>query len=199
MDLSTMRALVRRDLKDEDPNHYRWSDDEIDRAIQRAVAELSRWVPREMTADVQTTEGSYGLDISEISRRIRIEKVEFPIGETPPSFVRFSTFNDTLTMLGASPGDGGDARVYYTTVHTLDGSTSTVPAHLEHVVALGAAAYAVLAMAQYVTETANIGGVEADRDYRQWGLGLLNEFRRALRASSRDNKVRTSALYTEDT
>ena len=41
MDLPTMRARVRRDLHDEDSNNYRWTDDELDRHIQRALNEVS--------------------------------------------------------------------------------------------------------------------------------------------------------------
>jgi hypothetical protein len=41
MDLNTMRSIVRRDLKDEDAQNYRWSDDELDRHIAHAVKEFS--------------------------------------------------------------------------------------------------------------------------------------------------------------
>ncbi len=197
MDLSQMRTLVRRDLKDEDPSDYRWEDDEIDRAIARAVAELSGYAPRELTAEVPTAAGSYELDISGTGPRLRVEKVEFPLGRRPPDFVRFSVFGDTVTMLGDVPGDGSPARIYYTAAHVLDGDTCTVPAHLEGVVALGAAAYAVLALARYTTGTAGIGGAEADGDYRRWGLEMLREFRRALKSRARDSRVRASVLYPQ--
>ncbi len=37
MNLTQMRAIVRRDLHDEDAANYRWTNDEIDRHIARAV------------------------------------------------------------------------------------------------------------------------------------------------------------------
>ncbi len=198
MDLSQMRALVRRDLKDEDSNNYRWTDGEIDRAIQRAVAEFSRYVPREMSTGVQTQPDSRELDISALSPRIRIERVEFPQGRSPKSYRRFAIFRDTLTLLGDVSGDGTDARVFWLAPHILDSQTSTIPPQFEDVVALGAAAYAVLSIAQYVTETAGIGGAQADADYLRWGQDMLDRFRRSLRAHARDNRARTSVLYTEN-
>jgi len=33
MNLSDMRTIVRRDLKDEDAGNYRWTNDELDRHI----------------------------------------------------------------------------------------------------------------------------------------------------------------------
>ena len=44
MDLSTMRTMVRRDLKDED-TPYRWSNDELDRHIAHAVKDFSEAPP----------------------------------------------------------------------------------------------------------------------------------------------------------
>lgn len=197
MNMIEMRALVRRDLKDEDSNNYRWTDGEIDRAIARAVAELSRHCPREMATDIATTVGSREIDVSELSPRIRIEQVEFPIGEHPGSFQRFAVYRDTLTLIGDEEGDGGKARIYWLAPHTLDEESSTIPGHLEDIVASGAAAYAVLSLSQYATETAGIGGSEADRDFREWGRAMFKEFRQALKRNSRHNRVRQSTLYSE--
>ena len=41
MNLSEMRAIVRRDLHDEDANNYRWTDDELNRHIAHAVKDFS--------------------------------------------------------------------------------------------------------------------------------------------------------------
>ena len=50
MDRPTMRARVRRDLRDEDATDERWSADELDRHLERALRELSLAAPREATA-----------------------------------------------------------------------------------------------------------------------------------------------------
>jgi len=148
MNLATMKTLVRRDLKDEDNSNYRWQDNEIERAIARALAELSRYVPMEMKSTIETTDGSRDLDISSLTARVSVDRVEFPIDETPRQFQRFSVYADAITLIGDVEGDGEDCYVYWGAVHTLDASTSTVPSYLEDVLALGAAAYAVLAQAR---------------------------------------------------
>src|SRR4030042_1138754 len=172
MNLSDMRTLVRRDLKDEDNSNYRWQDNEIDRAIQRALAELSRYVPREMKTTIATTDGSREIDISTLTERVSVDKIEFPAGEHPRQFQRFSVYQDTLTLIGDVEGDGEDSYIYWGKVHTL-AATSTIPSHLEDVLALGAAAYAVLAQTQHRTDTAGFGGERADTDYQSWGSGML--------------------------
>lgn len=198
MDLSTMRTLVRRDLKDEDNSNYRWQDNEIDRAIGRAVAELSRYVPREMKSVLVTTDGSREIDIAALTDRVSVDRVEFPVGETPRRFQRFVVYSDTITLTGDSEGDGTDCYVYWGKVHTLDGSASTVPGHLEDVLALGAGAYAVLAQAQYRTDVAGIGGERADSDYQGWGAAMLKEFKSQLRRFGRNRKLKAGTLYQGD-
>jgi len=197
MNLTYMRTLVRRDLKDEDANNYRWTDEEIDRAIQRAVQELSLYIPRELTTDLPTTEGSYQIDISSLAQ-IGIVRVEYPIGEEPPVYRRFSVWGNTVTLREGDPGDGTDARIYYRAQHSITTESSTVPGHLEHMVALGAAAHAVLALAQYVTETAGIGGIQADRDLREWGHEMYERFISRLEKEAGGDRVKTSTLYVDE-
>ena len=85
-----MRARVRRDLRDEDPGQFRWSDDEVDRHIDRALRELSLAAPLEVTAELLTSAGSYDLDVSALTDRVAIDAVEYPSGLYPPSFVPHS-------------------------------------------------------------------------------------------------------------
>ena len=198
MDLNTMRTLVRRDLKDEDNSNYRWQDNEIDRAIQRAVAELSRYVPREMKAIIATVIGSRQLDISTLINRVSVDRVEFPVDETPRRFQRFVVYSDAITLSGDAEGDGGNCYIYWSKVHTLDNSTSTIPAPLEDILALGAAAYAVLAQAQYRSDVAGIGGDRADSDYQSWGTAMLKEFKIQLRRFGRNRKLRVGTLFQGD-
>jgi len=198
MDLSTMRTMVRRDLKDDDISNYRWQDDEIDRAITRALTELSRHVPREMKSTIATTSGSREIDISALTDRISVDRVEFPAGGYPREFQRFVAYADIITLVGDVNGDGSDCFVYWSKVHTLDASTSTIPTYLEDVLALGAAAYAVLAQAQYRSDVAGIGGDRADTDYQSWGAAMLKEFKAQLKRFGRDQKLKISRLYQGD-
>jgi hypothetical protein len=198
MDLSTIRILVRRDLKDEDSGSYRWTDDELDRTIGRAVLELSRYVPSEMKDTVAIANGSREISISTLTDRVSVDRVEFPAGKNPRQFQRFTVYQDTITLIGDVEGDGSNCYVYWSKVHTLDGSTSTVPGYLEDVLALGAAAYAVLAQAQLRTDTAGFGGDRADTDYQSWGKDMLKEFKYQLKRFDRNRKLRTGQLYQGD-
>jgi len=198
MILSDMRTLVRRDLKDEDNSNYRWQDNEIDRAIARAVAELSRYVPREMKATIATTNGSREIALTTLTDRVSVDRVEFPVGETPRSFQRFTVYSETITLIGDTEGDGTNAYIYWGKVHTLDGSTSTIPSYLEDVLALGAAAYAVLAQSQLRTDTAGFGGERADTDYQSWGTVMLKEFKAQLKRFGRGRKLKISQFYQGD-
>lgn len=195
MNLATMRTLVRRDLKDEDSANYRWTDNEIDRAISRALAELSRYVPREMKSTIATTASSREIDISSLTDRVSVDRVEFPVDKTPRQFQRFAVYADTITLIGDAQGDGENCYVYWSQVHTLDSDSSTIPSYLEDVLALGAAAYAVLAQTQYRVDTAGFGGEQADRDYQTWGNSMLKEFTRQLKRFGRGRKLKISTFY----
>jgi hypothetical protein len=198
MILSDMRTLVRRDLKDEDNSNYRWQDNEIDRAIARAVAELSRYVPREMKATIATTAGSRDIALTTLTDRVSVDRVEFPVGETPRSFQRFAVYSETITLIGDVAGNGTNCYIYWGKVHTLDGSTSTIPSYLEDVLALGAAAYAVLAQSQLRIDTAGFGGERADTDYQFWGGAMLKDFKAQLKRFGRGRKLKISQFYQGD-
>src|SRR4030042_771165 len=198
MDLSTMRTLVRRDLKDEDAANYRWQDNEIDRALSRALAELSRYVPREMKNTIATVDDSRAISISTLTDRVSVDRVEFPIDEHPRQFQRFVVYVDTITLIGDVEGDGKNCYIFWSCLHTLDGVGSTIPSYLEDVLTLGADAYAVLAQAQYRTDTAGFGGEQADRDYQTWGNAMLKEFKSQLKRFGKTRKLKVGQFYQGD-
>ena len=143
MNISTMRGLVRRDLKDEVAESYRWTNDDIDRAIARAVAEFSLYAPRPMKNTIATTDDSRDIDISALADRISVDQVEFPLDEHPRIFQRFTVYQDTLTLIGAYEGDGEDCDILWTKVHTLDADSSSIPTRYEYLIALAACFYAL--------------------------------------------------------
>jgi len=192
--LSDFRTLVRGDLKDWDPQNYRWTDDEIDHAIQKAVAEFSRYMPRGMKSTIATTAGEAGIDISGLSQLIRVDMVEFPVGTMPRTFARFSVYGDSLTLLDAR-GDGQDCYICWGKMHTVDEEQSTIPSHLEDVLVCGAASYAAISLAQYHSDRANIGGEHVARDYECWGRMHLRRFYKSLRKFGRDWRLRWSIMY----
>jgi hypothetical protein len=196
MDLSQMRTLVRRDLHDEDPVAYRWSDDEIDRHNARALRELSLAVPLEAKAVLTTSAGSRDLSLASLADRVVVEAVEYPLGQYPSSYVSFSLWADTLTLLVDSPPLAAqDVNVFYGKLHTLDDTASTVPPALEDVLATGAAAYAALEWASFAGNRVNAGGSDVWRSYLVWGQERLASFAAALARHGRRSGVRARRLY----
>ena len=196
MNLNDMRSRIRKDLHDEDSQNYRWTDTELNRHIDHAVRELGLSCPLETKATLSTTAESRDLSLSSISDLVEIEAVEYPAGNYPPSYVRFSVWADTLTLLIDSlPADSEDLYVYYGKLHTLNADTSTLPAKLEDLVALGAAAYAAIEWASFATNRVNLGGAETWRNYLTWGQDRVADFMKGLAKHSRKNTVRVRQLY----
>ena len=196
MYLSEIRDRVRTDLHDEDPQNERWLDAELDRHIQRAVRDFSLSLPQEAKTTLSTTADSRDLSIAGLTDLVAIEAVEYPVGSYPPTYVPFSIWLSTLTMLiDSPPGSVEDADVYHTKLHTLDATTSTLPERFEDVVATGAAAYAALEWASFATNRVNVGGQDVWRDYLTWGQQRLVEFQSALADHGRRNTVRVRRLY----
>jgi hypothetical protein len=196
MNLNDMRSRIRKDLHDEDSQNYRWTDSELNRHIDHAVHELGLSCPLEAKATFSTTAKNRDLSLSPISDLVEIEAVEYPAGDYPPSYVRFSVWADTLTLLIDSlPADSEDVYVYYGKLHTLNADSSTLPARLEDLVALGAAAYAAIEWASFATNRVNLGGAETWRSYLTWGQDRLADFMKGLAKHSKKNTVRVRRLY----
>ena len=193
MDLSEMRTIVRRDLKDEDSQNYRWSNDELDRHIDHALREFSNACPQEQQSDIATTDGSREIDIGSLANRVLVFAVEYPIGNFPPTYQRFSLYQDTLTLLGDEVPDGSNVRIFYGKIHTLDLTTSTIPPKHENIVAIGAEAYALLEWAAYAINRVSVGGEQTPRDFRTWGEELLEQFKAELKRAKK--RIRSASLY----
>ena len=197
MDLPTMRARLRADLRDEDAANERWSDDTLDRHIARAVQELSLAAPREATATLEADGTTRDLDIATLADRVTIEAVEYPTSQYPPAYPPFSVWGDTLTLLvDAAPGDGESVLVYWRALHTIDPSGSTVPAWAERLMVQGAAGYAALEWASLATNRVNVGGEETWRRYLEWGKERLAAFHQGLDGLRRRQGLRSRQLYT---
>ncbi len=195
MNLTDMRAIVRRDLHDEDSGNYRWTDDELDRHIARAVKAFSEHLPCEQKATKATTSGSRELDIAALSDRVAVVAVEYPVDQFPRRYQRFSLWEDTLTILSEEIPDGTNAYIYYGKLHTLDASGSTIPGQHEDMVAAGAAGYAAVEWAIFAVNQVNVGGSTTPREFLVWGRERLHEFRKELRRLGRRNRVRLNTLY----
>lgn len=192
--LADIRSRVRKDLHDTDAATYRWTDSQLDRHVDRALNDLSLAVPVEKTATVATTNGSRDLSLSALGGLIAVEAVEYPPGEFPAAYAAFGRWAETLTIHVEPVPSGGNAKLYYTARHTLDGSGSTVPAHLEDLLATGAAGYAALDLSSFTTDRVTTAPDVAER-YAAWGRAWLSAFRELLRQHGRANRVRARRLY----
>jgi len=195
MNLIEMRARVREDLQDTDSQNYRWTDDEVDGAIQRAVAEYSLRAPIEQQDDIATTDGDTELDISGLSGLLVIKSVEFPIGQSPRYYRRTEYWAGHLYM--DDEGDGEDARVRWLKRHTLDAGSTTVPAGHEEIIVLGATGYLAMSASAYTVDRASIAGHYATINYKAWGKERLERYDRKLKAIARTSKIISNELYTE--
>ncbi len=195
MNLSQMITLVRKDLRDQDSQNYRWTDDELTRHINRAVREFSEEVPLPARAILPTAADSREVDISTLTARIMVEAVEYPLLSFPPDYQQFTIWGDTLTIISGSEPDGSNCYIYYGTLHTLDANGSTIPVKYEDIVAAGAGGYAAVEWAVYAVNRVNVGGTVTSKEYLEWGNQKLNDFRQELKRLGRKNRVRVSSLY----
>lgn len=195
MNLTDMRAIVRRNLHDEDSGNYRWTNDEIDRHIAHAVKDLSEAIPYQQKATKATSSGSREIDISSITDRVIVDAVEYPVDKFPKNYQRFSLWGDVVTLLGPDIPDGSNSYIYYGKLHTLDGSTSTIAAVHEELVAAGAGGYAATEWAVYAVNSTNVGGRGTPDDFLKWGREQLAHFRRETRRLGRRGRIRMRSLY----
>jgi hypothetical protein len=193
MNLTEMRARVREDLQDTDTSNYRWTNDEVDGAIERVVREFSLAYPLPQQDDIATTDGSNELDISSLTKLLKVYSVEFPIGQHPPYYQRFTQYMATLYMDGQ--GNGDDARVRWGKQHTLDAASSTIPEEFEEIIVLGATGYLATSAAVYTVDRATIAGRHATINFGTWGQQRLDRYEKKLKAIS--SRVTTRELYNE--
>ena len=197
--LSQVRLRVRRDLHDEDSKNYRWTDSVLNRHIERALAKVSKVAPQEKKAAKTLTKGSRDLSIADLTDRVVVEAVEYPVGAWPPSRVRFNQWGDTL-MLSVPREPSGDesVTVYYGALHEVTDTKSTLPDALEELVITGAAAYAALEWAAYAVNRLNIGGQDVWRQYLTWAEERMADFELQLARIGRRSGFRPRTLFTAD-
>lgn len=195
MDLSMMITIVRRDLRDDDEENYRWSDDELERHIAHALKDFAEALPLPVKATLPTTAGSRVIDISPLTERVMVEAVEYPLEQFPPGYQKFALWGHALTLLGEETPDGSNCNVYYGRLHTLDAEGSTIDSQHEELVATGAEGYAAVEWAGYAVNRVNVGGTDTPQKFLDWGNQKLKQFRKELKRLGRRNRVRIRQLY----
>jgi len=195
MDLATMRARVREDLQDTDAQNYRWTNDEVDGAIERVVREFSLAYPLQQEDDIATTDDSNEIDISSLTKLLKVNSVEFPLDNTPPYYQHFTKYGTSIYM--QDEGNGDDARIRWYKQHTLDADSSTIPEQFEEIIVLGATGYLATSASVFTVDKATIAGRYATANYLKWGQTRLDRYERKLKAIARDNRVIPRELYSD--
>lgn len=195
MNLTEMRTRVREDLQDTAAANYRWTNDQVDGAIERVVREFSLAYPQMESTDIATTDGSREIDISSLEGLIAVESVEFPIGEDPPCCQRVELWKTTLYM--QDKGNGDDARVRWYKDHTLTAEASPIPTQFEEIIVLGATGYLAASASAYTADRASIAGKWATINFLKWGQERLELYEKKLKAISRNSHVISKKFYTE--
>jgi hypothetical protein len=196
MNLTEMTARVREDLQDTDSQNYRWTDAEIEGAIDRVVTEYSLHAPIEQQDDIATTDGDTELDISGLSGLLKIESVEFPMGQSPEYYQRIEYWAGKLYM--EDEGDGDDARVRWLKKHALTADSTTIPAEHEGIIILGATGYLAMSASAYTVDRASIAGRHTTINFKAWGKERLDRYDKKLKQIARGNRVIQRELYSED-
>lgn len=124
-----------------------------------------------------------------------VEAVEYPVDKFPRKYQPFSLWAEILTLLGDEVPDGANAYIYYGKLHTLDTSSSTLPALFEDLIAVGAGGYAAAEWAVYAINRVNVGGGPTPGEFLAWGESKLSYFKSELKRLGRRNRVRIRTLY----
>jgi len=191
-----MRARVREDLQDTDSQNYRWTDDEVDGAILRAVDEYSIHAPIQQQTDIATTNDDNELAISSLSGILKVEAVEFPLGETPRHLQHIDYWAGKLYM--QDDGDGSNARVRWLKKHTLAAGSTTIPVEHDEILVLGATGYLAMSASANTVDRAFIAGHYGTTSYKAWGIERLKRYDMRLRQVDQANRVTQRQLYTEE-
>lgn len=187
---------VRRDLGDTDVVNAVWSGEDLERHLRRAVREISLEVPREMKAVLQTTAGSRDVSVASLMGRVGILAVEWPVGEYPARYVRWSVWQETLTLLvDGAPTATENVNVLWHGVHSLEPDGSSVPGWAEELVVLGGVGYALEEASVRAVNDVNLGGSLVAREYARQAVRALGEFREGIQRRGIRGSVRVSRFY----
>ena len=177
--IADQRSLLRSELKDTDALNYRWTDADLDQAIQNALADYSLLLPKGATEVLPAVAGEYAYTPT-TPRLVAVTAVECPADLHPPAFVSFTFDGANVRIFPHSPPRDGDSlRLWLACYHSIDASSSTVPAHHEALLRLGAQSYALAAWAAHAVNRINVSPWTV-KHFQTLAEQKLRQFRRAL-------------------
>lgn len=128
----------------------------IDYGNGRVKAISGGLIAAEEVCEFAYSKSQIGIDLSNLAGLIRVQRVEYPVGEVPQTFVPNDVFGKYVIITGS--GESGEQarmaedqqyRIYYDAVHQAPGeySPGTIPEFLENTVLTMAGAYALYILA----------------------------------------------------
>jgi len=214
-DLTQMITDLRVDLGD--VAETEWEATDLERAVERAVADFSRFLPREqifeLELDSDNIEDDVTIDLNDyideedgMNGFIRVSRVEYPTGNVPQSFVSFDVFANKLTITGLAESAGQSAlregqtiRIYYDAPHVVaeDDEPGTCPAFLDNTVLLAASAYALFQKALDYIHQANANFTLAGTALTNAGTALAKVATYLENNSNEDSKGWLTKITTD--
>lgn len=154
MTLSEFRESLRRELFDPADDEPRFTDADLDHAIDRALSELSRAAPWTRDATLTTSPDSRLVDLSSLTEVWSVEEVEWPTGQYPPKTCTFMVLPTSdgapgfiFLLVPEAPSAAESVRVRWGTKHVASDSRWTAPDAYTGLLTTGAYAHACLAYA----------------------------------------------------
>jgi hypothetical protein len=180
---ATLRADLRRDLRDEDAGAYVWPDTVLNRHIQHAIDDLQIVAPRIARLLKTVPAAAQRIDATADVPSVFawVEAVEYPVDRYPQCFLPFREEPGPKLYLLTDelPVAGDQLGVWYAGRYTVDDASSDLPARLEPVVLSGALAFACLDQAIDTIARLTPAGRGPD-DYRLLGESARTRFRESL-------------------
>ena len=89
---------IRHDLKDEQGDDERWSEDELDRHLRHALQDISKVRSREMETLLGAVDGSCKVDISDLDDLVNVDQVAYPADQDPQKLRNYTVWGDILRL-----------------------------------------------------------------------------------------------------
>jgi hypothetical protein len=184
-DISTLCASLALDLGD--AGGETWTEEELERAVEKALGEYNLWLPLRREAVLTLEEEGRQVDLSSLEGLLGVERVWFPYEDDawPPQWCPFECVGPALTLLTpALPQAGQRLRLVYWAAHRIAGlagaEDTTLPAEDLELVLLGAAGCAALERSRSAVGSINVSGYTPVH-WADWANDRLEGFRRRLK------------------
>ena len=183
--LADFRGWLRLDLNDPAGATQRFSDADLNRAITRAVADLTDAAPKLTDTELAHPQSSRTIALSPATfpSLIDVDEVEYPYGLAgaeatyPPTLPPFRLAPDRLSLLlltDAVPASGSRLRIRWSSPYSIQEGSTSVPTDLDPTVALGAAAHAMFAYSTPASDNfkyddgATVAGIDDSMIPKEW-------------------------------